>query len=122
MLSLTYTAIEDRWITPELNEDGTEKTDTKGNTKYKIIDLDNINARKDICAENDTESTIAKRLCIKVVKGRSINSRKSARFIFDGAHMAFTEDTEPVEHGKMVKISEDTKERMNAEAMKRRQQ
>lgn len=122
MLSLTYTAIEDRWITPELNEDGTEKTDAKGNTKYKTIDLDNINARKDICAENDTESTIAKRLCIKVVKGRSINSRKSARFIFDGAHMAFTEDNAPVEHGKVVKISEDTKERMNAEAMKRRQQ
>lgn len=112
MLSLTYTAIEDRWITPELNDDGTEKTDAKGNTKYKAIDLDSINTRKDICADNGTESAIANKLCIKVVKGRSVASRKSARFIFDGAHMAFTEDPEPIEYGKKLSISNETKFKM----------
>jgi len=121
MLSLTYTAIEDRWITPELNEDGTPKKDSKNNTKYQTIDIDNINARKDICAENGTESTIGKRLCVKVVKSRGGQARKSARFIFDGAHMSFTEDLEPVEHGKIIKTSEETIIRKQQEYIKRQQ-
>lgn len=121
MLSLTYTAIEDRWITPELNEDGTPKKDNKNNTKYQAIDIDNINARKDICAENGTESAIGKRLCVKVVKSRGGQARKSARFIFDGAHMSFTEDLEPVEHGKIIKTSEETIIRKKQEYIKRQQ-
>lgn len=122
MLSLTYTAIEDMWRAPELNEDGTEKKDKDGNTKYKTFDLDMINMRADMCAENDTESTIQKKVCVKVVKGRGIKARKSARFIFDGAHASYTEDPEPVEFGKKLKLSTETRERIENDALKRARQ
>ena len=111
MLSLTYTAIEYRWKTTKYADDGRVEKDKDGNTKYKTIDLDNINARMDICADNDTESKLAKKVCIKVVKGRSGPSRRSARFIFDGAHASYMEDPEPPEYGKIIDPSNATIEK-----------
>ena len=93
MLSLTYTAIEDKW------QYKTGKMDSKGNDKYDAIDNDYINFVYDVATEHDNTPDIAKHLCIKVVKGRGISPRKSARFIYEGKYASFKEDPEPTQYG-----------------------
>lgn len=94
MLSLTYTATEDQWKIPI--------TDSNGNIKkYEVIDNDYINNCTDYCNDSfGNTPAIAKRLCIKVVKGRGFAPRKSARFIYEGKYAAFIEDPDPIEYGK----------------------
>lgn len=93
MLSLTYTAVEDKW------QYNTGKQDNKGNDKYEAIDNDYINFVYDVATANDNTPDIAKHLCIKVVKGRGISPRKSARFIYEGKYASFKEDPEPTQYG-----------------------
>lgn len=94
MLSLTYTAVEDQWKHPKYKNNGDID-------KWEAIDNDYINN----CIDYSNDSygntpAIAKRLCIKVVKGRGFAPRKSARFIYEGKYASFTEDPDPIEHGK----------------------
>lgn len=86
MLSLVYTAIEEKWKYKK----GTDKA---GNDTAGIIDNDFINEKIDYTLKMKGEyPLIAKLLSLKVVKGRSIMSRGVAKFIYNGAYYHFTED------------------------------
>ena len=87
MMSLVYTAIEEKWKYKK----GTDKA---GNDTAGTIDLDFINDKIDYTLKMKGEyPLIAKLLSLKVVKGRSIMSRGVAKFIYNGAYYHFTEDT-----------------------------
>ena len=87
MLSLVYTAIEEKWKYKK----GTDKA---GNDTAGIIDNDFINEKIDYTLKMKGEyPLIAKLLSLKVVKGRSIMSRGVAKFIYNGAYYHFTDDT-----------------------------
>ena len=89
MLSLVYTAVEEHW----LRRNGVDKN---GNDKTAYVDNDFIYRVTDWKLSQDTTSgypIIAKLLSLKVVKGRSIESRRAAKFIYDGRYFYFEEDT-----------------------------
>lgn len=87
MLSLVYTAVEEKW------KYNTGVQDRNGNDKAGVIDLDFINDKIDYTLKMKQDyPLIAKLLTVKVVKGRSIQSRGAARFIYDGRYFAFEED------------------------------
>ena len=91
MLSLVYTAVEDRWT------HRTGKTDRNGNDTYAVIDNDYINHVIDwTLSENKSYPDIAKRMSLKVVKGRGIQSRGVAKFKYDGRYFYFEPDTDSV--------------------------
>ena len=88
MLSLVYTAVEEHW----LRRNGVDKN---GNDKTAYVDNDFIYRVTDWKLSQDTTSgypIIAKLLSLKVVKGRSIESRRAAKFIYDGRYFYFEED------------------------------
>lgn len=86
MLSLVYTAIEEKWK----YEKGTDKS---GNTIPGIIDNEYIKNVIDYTLQQKEDyPLIAKLLSIKVVKGRSIMSRGVAKFIYDGRYFYFDQD------------------------------
>ena len=86
MLSLVYTAIEEKWK----YEKGTDKS---GNTIPGIIDNEFIkNAIDYTLQQKEDYPLIAKLLSLKVVKGRSIMSRGVAKFIYDGRYFYFDQD------------------------------
>ena len=86
MLSLVYTAVEEKWKYKK----GEDKS---GNDIPGIIDTDFINDKIDYTLKMKGEyPLIARLLSVKVVKGRSIMSRGVAKFIYDGAYYHFTED------------------------------
>lgn len=88
MLSLVYTAVEEYW----LHKTGT--TDRNGNDKYAPIDNDFINRVIDFSLrEKQDYPLIAKLLSLKVVKGRGIQSRGVAKFVYDGKYFYFEPDT-----------------------------
>lgn len=87
MLSLVYTAVEESW----LHKSG--KRDKQGNDIPKVIDNDFINYVIDYSVSKKEEyPMIAKLLSLKVVKGRSIQSRGSAKFVYDGRYFYFEVD------------------------------
>lgn len=87
MLSLAYTAVEDRWTYPN------GQTDKNGNTKFNTFTPDDINDRVDYCKLNGLSTpSIARRLCLKVTKGRSIEARGSAHFYYNGSTASFEPD------------------------------
>jgi len=91
MLSLVYTAVEERWT------HRTGKTDRNGNDTYAVIDNDYINHVIDwTLSENKSYPDIAKRMSLKVVKGRGIQSRGVAKFKYDGRYFYFEPDTDSV--------------------------
>lgn len=91
MLSLVYTAVEERWTHK------TGKTDRNGNDTYAVIDNDYINHVIDwTLSENKSYPDIAKRMSLKVVKGRGIQSRGVAKFKYDGRYFYFEPDTDSV--------------------------
>ena len=87
MLSLVYTAIEDKWQVPK-------KKDKQGNTVYDNCDLEFIMDRIDYCrnTEDRDEPLIARLQSLKVVKGRALRSRGVARFVYNGKFSTFDED------------------------------
>ena len=88
MLSLVYTAVEEHW----LRRNGVDKN---RNDKTAYVDNDFIYRVTDWKLSQDTTSgypIIAKLLSLKVVKGRSIESRRAAKFIYDGRYFYFEED------------------------------
>jgi len=87
MMSLVFTAIEEKW------KYDTGATDKNGNSKPALIDNDFINEKIDYTIQSKGEyPLIAKLLTLKVVKGRSIMSRGSAKFIYNGQYFHFAED------------------------------
>lgn len=87
MLSLVYTAVEESW----LHKSG--KHDKNGNDIPKVIDNDFINYVIDYSVSKKEEyPMIAKLVSLKVVKGRSIQSRRSAKFVYDGRYFYFEQD------------------------------
>ena len=88
MLSLVYTAIEEKWLRV------TSKKDRDGNTKKELIDLEFINDKIDYCRRvgNEDGPLIAKLQSLKVVKGRGMASRGVAKFIYNGKYSTFEED------------------------------
>ena len=88
MMSLVYTAIEEKWTY------ATGKQDKDGNDKRALIDNDFIMDKIDFTLQKKEEyPLIAKLLTLKVVKGRSIQSRGAAKFIYDGRYFYFEADT-----------------------------
>ena len=86
MLSLVYTAIEEKWKY-------SKGTDKNGNDIPGIIDNEYIkNAIDYTLQQKEDYPLIAKLLSIKVVKGRSIMSRGVAKFIYDGRYFYFDQD------------------------------
>ena len=87
MLSLVYTAIEDKWQVPK-------GKDKDGNTKYNVCDLEFINDRIDFCRSipGKDEPLVAKLQSLKVVKGRELRGRGVARFVYNGAFSTFSAD------------------------------
>ena len=87
MLSLVYTAIEDKWQVPK-------GKDKDGNTKYNSCDLEFINDRIDFCRSipGKDEPLVAKLQSIKVVKGRELRGRGVARFVYNGAFSVYSAD------------------------------
>lgn len=107
MLSLTYTAIEDHWKLENADtyKDGTPKDPIE-------FDMETLNSRIDFCKTNGYgETFLSRKVCVKVVKGRSIESRKAARFIFEAAYSSYVEDPEPPEFGKLIELSSYTKQK-----------
>lgn len=91
MLSLVYTAVEERWT------HRTGKTDRNGNDTYTVIDNDYINHVIDwTLSEHNSYPDIAKRVSLKVVKGRGIQSRGVAKFKYEGKYFYYEPDTDPV--------------------------
>ena len=87
MLSMVYTAVEEGW----LHKNG--KKDKYGNDKYTRFDNDYINRLNDYSDKNKGDvSPVSKLLSLKVVKGRSIKPRGTAKFVYDGAYYYFRED------------------------------
>lgn len=87
MLSLVYTAVEERW----LHKSG--QTDKYGNTKYEVIKTEFIEAVIDYSLKYKEEyPLIAKLVSLKVVKGRGIQSRRVARFKYDGRYFYYEPD------------------------------
>lgn len=87
MLSMVYTAVEEGW----LHKNG--KKDKYGNDKYTRFDNDYINRLNDYSDKNKGNvSAASKLLSLKVVKGRSIKPRGTAKFVYDGAYYYFRED------------------------------
>ena len=87
MLSLVFTAVEESW----LHNSG--KTDKNGNDTPKVIDNDFIYRVIDYARQYKEEyPLIAKLLTLKVVKGRSIQSRGCAKFIYEGKYFSFEAD------------------------------
>lgn len=87
MLSLVYTAIEEKW------KYNTGKKDKAGNDSADGIKLAFIEDKIDYTLKMKGEyPLIAKLLSLKVVKGRSIMSRGVAKFIYDGRYYYFEED------------------------------
>lgn len=103
MLSLVYTAVEERWTHK------TNKKDRDGNTKRKLVDNDYINATIDLARKEDRDyPMIAKRVSLKVVKGRSIASRGAAKFIYDGRYFYFEPDTDTIPDEYKAQSPDDT--------------
>ncbi len=87
MLSLVYTAVEERWQ----HKTGVDK---QGNDKSAAIDNDFVQHVTDwTLRESGEYPLIAKLLTLKVVKGRSIMSRRAAKFLYDGKYFYFEPDT-----------------------------
>ena len=87
MLSLVYTAVEERWQ-HKVGED------RLGNDKCAAIDNDFVQHVTDwTLRESGEYPLIAKLLTLKVVKGRSIMSRRAAKFLYDGKYFYFEPDT-----------------------------
>ena len=87
MLTLTYTAIEDKEKIP------TDQKDKDGNTIKKVVTVEDIADLTDAARERgEGTPLIARRLCLKIVKSRSTETGGKARFIFDGKHFTFEPD------------------------------
>lgn len=86
MLSLVYTAIEDKWQVPK-------KKDKDGNSVYGSCDLEFINGKIDYCRKEEHDDPLISKLqSMKVVKGRGIRGRGVARFVYNGKYSTFDED------------------------------
>lgn len=87
MLSLVYTAIEEKW------KYNTGKKDKDGNDKPELINNDFINDKIDYTMKVKGElPLIAKLLSLKMVKSRGVMPRGVAKFIYDGRYFYFEED------------------------------
>lgn len=91
MLSLVYTAVEERW------KHRSGKKDRDGNDTPALIDNEFVNncvdyAKKMHQPGEDNYPLIAKLLSLKVVKGRSIETRGAAKFVYDGRYFYFEDD------------------------------